>query len=113
MARDRGRTEQTKEPVMEFEQKSLIDRLSPLCRKALAEAASHCVARMHYDIEIEHLFLKLAEIPNGDLARIVRAFDLDLPAVARELTEAVDRLKHGNGSKPFFSPRLMKLIQEG
>ena len=59
--------------------KSLIDKLSPLCRRSL-EAAGLCVSRTHYNVEIEHLLAKLLALPDGqdtDLRRALREYGLD------------------------------------
>jgi hypothetical protein len=41
--------------------KALIDKLNDTTRKALEAAAGLCVARTHYDIEIEHYQMKLLD----------------------------------------------------
>ena len=42
--------------------KSLIGKLNDTCRSALEAAAGLCLTRTHYDVDIEHLFLKLSEV---------------------------------------------------
>ena len=41
--------------------KSMIGKLNDTCRGALEAAAGLCLTRTHYDVDIEHLFLKLCE----------------------------------------------------
>ena len=41
--------------------KALIDKLNDTTRRALEAAAGLCVARTHYDIEIEHYLLKVLD----------------------------------------------------
>jgi len=97
---------------MDFELKPLIDKLNPVCRKALEGSAGLCVSQTNYNVEIDHLLLKLLEETSGDVDRIVRHYDVPLTAVTRELTSAVDRLKRGNSQTPALSPHIPKLIQE-
>ena len=39
--------------------KSLIGKLNDTCRGALEAAAGLCLTRTHYDVDVEHLLLKL------------------------------------------------------
>lgn len=91
--------------------KSLISKLDDTCRGALEAAAGLCLSRTNYDVEIEHLWLKLAEAGNTDLAHILRYFEIDAARLSTDLTWALDRLKTGNARTPALSPHLPKLIE--
>jgi ATP-dependent Clp protease ATP-binding subunit ClpA len=54
--------------------KSLIAKVDETTRSALEGAAGLCLARTHYDIEIEHYLLKLMDVPDGDFTAILKAF---------------------------------------
>jgi len=90
--------------------KSLIAKLNDTCRSALEGAAGLCLSRTHYDVDIEHLLLKLIEMPDIDLARILRQYEIDASRLSRDLTRALDRFKTGNARTPALSPRIPKLI---
>jgi type VI secretion system protein VasG len=92
--------------------KSLIGRLNDTCRQALEGAAGLCLSRTNYDVEVEHLLLKLLEAPDTDLAKILRRFEIDASRFARDVTRALDRLKTGNARTPALSPRLPRLIEK-
>jgi type VI secretion system protein VasG len=92
--------------------KSLIGKLNNTCRGAMEGAAGLCLTRTHYDVDIEHLFLKLGEMPDIDIARILRQYEIDQARLSRDLTRALDRLKTGNARTPALSPRIPKLISE-
>lgn len=92
--------------------KALIARLNPTSRGALEAAAGLCLSRTNYDVEIEHLLLKLIESPDSDCARIFRRFEVDPSRVARDLTRAIDRLKTGNARTPALSPRLPHVFEQ-
>ncbi|MEO5930383.1 MAG: type VI secretion system ATPase TssH, partial [Candidatus Kapaibacterium sp.] len=98
---------------MDFELKSLVDTLNPQCRKSLEAAAGLCVSQTNYNVEIEHLVLKMVEMPGTDVAQILRRFDIDSSQAVRELTFAVDLLKRGNSGTPALSPHISELIREG
>ena len=92
--------------------KSLIGRLNNSCRGALEGAAGLCLSRTNYDVEPEHLLLKLIEVPDTDFARILRSCELDVSRLARDIVRALDRLKVGNTRTPSMSPRLPLWVQE-
>jgi type VI secretion system protein VasG len=90
----------------------LIGKLNEQCRNALEAAAGLCLTRTNYDVDIEHLFIKLMELPDSDLAAILRRYEVDASRVVRDLTRALDQLKTGNARTPALSPHIPRLIQE-
>lgn len=92
--------------------KSLIGRLNETCRAALEAAAGLCLSRTNYDVDVEHLLMKLNEAQDTDLARILRHYEVNQERFTKDLTRALDRLKTGNARTPALSPRLPRLIQE-
>ena len=92
--------------------KSLISRLDNTCRAALEGAAGLCLARTNYDVEPEHLLVKLMETSETDLASILRHYEIDHSRLNKDLTRALDRLKTGNARTPGLSPKLPQWIQE-
>ena len=92
--------------------KSLIGRLDDTCRNALQGAAGLCLARTNYDVDIEHLLVKLLDVSNSDLERILKYFEINPGRLANDLTRALDKLKTGNARTPDFSPHLPQVFQE-
>ncbi|GGG20747.1 protease associated ATPase ClpB [Caldovatus sediminis] len=92
--------------------KSLVARLNPLCRRQLEAAAGLTLSRSHYNVELEHLLLKLVEAPGTDVAAILRRQGADAGRVAAELTRALDRMRTGNARAPSLSPDIVALIKE-
>ena len=90
----------------------LIGKLNDTCRSALEAAAGLCLTRTHYDVDIEHLFLKLCEAQDTDFQRLLRHYEIDQARLSRDLTRALDRLKTGNARTPALSPRIPSLISE-
>ncbi len=56
---------------------ALVAKLNPLVKNALEGAAGFCLSRTHYNVEIEHLLMKLLDTANCDVSLILRAFDVD------------------------------------
>ncbi|MDQ4122189.1 MAG: type VI secretion system ATPase TssH [Acidobacteriota bacterium] len=92
--------------------KSLIGRLNDTCRSSLEGAAGLCLSRTNYDVEIEHLLMKLLEADDTDFRKILRHFEMNADRLTRDLTVALDRLKTGNTRTPALSPRIPQLIQD-
>jgi type VI secretion system protein VasG len=92
--------------------KSLVGKLNDTCRSALEGAAGLCLTRTHYDVDVEHLFVKLCEMPDTDLQRVLRQYEVDQARLLRDLTRALDRLKTGNARTPALSPRIPRLVTE-
>jgi len=91
--------------------KSLVGKLDDVCRNALESAAGLCLSRTNYDVEVEHVLVKLLETPDTDLAKILRHFEVDASRLSKDLTRALDRLKTGNARTPALSPRIPRLIE--
>jgi type VI secretion system protein VasG len=89
----------------------LMRKLDEQCRGALEAAAGLCLTRTNYDVDIEHLFLKLLDVPDSDFSAILKRFEIDASRLTRDLTRALDRLKTGNARTPALSPNLPRLMQ--
>jgi len=92
--------------------KSLIGKLNDTARSALEAAAGLCLARTHYDIEIEHYLMKLLDVTDSDFGQIAQHFGVDKSRLAAELTRSLDKLKSGNARTPALSPTLLKMLTE-
>ncbi len=92
--------------------KSLISKLNDSTRGALEAAAGLCLARTHYDIEVEHYLTKLLDSTDNDVAAIFKHFEIDTSRFSGELTRALDKLKSGNARTPAISPSLMRMLVE-
>jgi type VI secretion system protein VasG len=92
---------------------SLIKKLDGRGRGALEGAAGLCLSRGNYDVDLEHLFLKLLDAPGGELAAIFRSYGADPARLSRDLTIALDRLKTGNTRTPALSPHIVRLLEAG
>jgi type VI secretion system protein VasG len=92
--------------------KSLIGKLDPTCRNAMEGAAGLCLSRTHYEVDIEHLLLKVLEQNDSDLHRIFRHYEINLSHLDRDLNKALEEFKTGNTRTPVLSPHLPKLFEQ-
>ncbi|HXZ84960.1 MAG TPA: AAA family ATPase, partial [Myxococcota bacterium] len=98
---------------MTLDLRSLIGRLDATTRRALEGAAGLCLARTHYDVELEHWLVKLVEDTPSDVPRILRHFGVDPERFLRDLNRALDGFKSGNSRRPDLSPTIELLAREG
>src|SRR5271163_1388305 len=92
--------------------KGLIGKLNDTTRNTLEAAAGFCLARTHYDIELEHFLLKLLDATDSDLPRILKQFGVDKSRLTGDLTRSLDKLKSGNARTPAFSPSLTDMLSD-
>ncbi|HEY2015462.1 MAG TPA: AAA family ATPase, partial [Bryobacteraceae bacterium] len=92
--------------------KAIVNRLNDTTRKTLEDAAGLCLARTHYNVEIEHFLVKLMDVAESDFTRILKQFGVDKARLAGELSRSLDKLKTGNARTPAFSPTLFKMLTE-
>ncbi len=98
--------------MIHLDLKALLGKLNDSSRKTLEAAAGLCLSRTHYDVELEHWFLKLIETPKTDVEQIIRHFGLNADRLARDLTAGLEKLKTGNARTPAFSTRITALIRD-
>jgi type VI secretion system protein VasG len=92
--------------------KSIVAKLNDTMRGTLDGAAGLCMARTHYDVEIEHFLTKLLDASGTDFAGILQHFGVDKTRLAGELARSLDKLKTGNARTPAFSPSLFRMLRE-
>jgi type VI secretion system protein VasG len=92
--------------------KALLGKLNETSRRALEGAAGLCLSRTNYEVDIEHILVKLLEASNTDFQRITEHFGVNPSRLSRDLTVAIDRFKTGNARTPALSTRLPRLISD-
>ncbi|MCP3690246.1 MAG: type VI secretion system ATPase TssH [Gammaproteobacteria bacterium] len=91
--------------------KSLVGKLNETCRTALEGAAGLCLARTHYNVEIEHWILKLLEVDDSDITALIEKFELDPGKLTADLNRELDKIKAGNTRAPALSPNVVDLAK--
>src|SRR5215203_3955071 len=98
--------------TMNVDLKALIAKLNITCRNSLEAAAGLCLSRTNYNVEIEHLLIKLIETPDSDVQKIIRHFEVNEARLISDITRTLDRFKTGNTRTPALAPQLPALIQQ-
>jgi type VI secretion system protein VasG len=92
--------------------KRLIGRLDDHSRRSLEAAAGLTLSRSHYNVELEHLLLKLGEGSGTDIATILRHYEVDQPRLFADLTAGLDRMTTGNTRAPGLSPDIVEVVRQ-
>ncbi|MFL5339440.1 MAG: type VI secretion system ATPase TssH [Gemmataceae bacterium] len=92
--------------------RSVIGKMNSTCRQALEQAAGLCMSRTHFHVEIEHWLMKLLEPSDTDLPIILRQYDLDIGRARKEIGQALDKMKTGNGRAPDLAPDIVDAARE-
>jgi type VI secretion system protein VasG len=98
--------------VANVNMKALLSKLNSHCRRTLESAAGLCLSKTNFDVEIEHWFLRLMEIDNGDFRAILTRFEADPAKALRQLNTSLDTFRTGNGKVPQFSTEIMDATRE-
>ncbi|MFQ3788488.1 type VI secretion system ATPase TssH [Halomonas sp. A29] len=91
--------------------KTLFAKLNDVSRSAMEEAAGLCLAKRQYEVDIEHLLLKLIDSDDNDLLRLARHYELALDRLANQLDLALETFKTGCTRTPALSPHITRLIE--
>jgi type VI secretion system protein VasG len=92
--------------------KALVSRLTDLGKRQLEAAAGLTLSRSHYNVEIEHVLVKLIETPGSDVSLILKQSGVDAGRVLAELTRALDKMRTGNARAPALSPDIVTWLRE-
>src|SRR5580698_4553846 len=92
--------------------KQLVARLNDTCRRALEAAAGLTLSRTHYNVEIEHWLVKLADRSDGDMAAILRHYEIDNARFLTDLNRSLEKMKTGNGRAPSLAPEITELVKQ-
>jgi len=93
--------------------KSLISKLNDTTRLATERAASLCMGRGQYEVDLEHLFLALLENPQSDFSLIARRSGISADSMQADLEREIGNFKNGNTRTPVLSPHLQTLFEHG
>ena len=84
--------------MSEINRAALFGKLNPLAYKAIESATVFCKMRGNPYVELVHWLNQILQGQDSDLHRIIRRFQLDPAGLARDFTEALDRLPRGSRS---------------
>ncbi|MBB1528600.1 type VI secretion system ATPase TssH [Pectobacterium carotovorum subsp. carotovorum] len=97
--------------MIRIELPTLVERLNPVCRHMLEEAAALCIQHQGAEIRIEHLLMKMLETPLCDVRQILKRAGVDADELSSLLLpSSMD--KEFDAGYPSFSPLLVEWLQD-
>jgi type VI secretion system protein VasG len=99
--------------MSEISRAALFGKLNSLAYKAIEGATVFCKLRGNPYVELVHWIQQILQTPDSDLHRIVRHFELDQSRLARDVTEALDRLPRGASSISDLSAHVENAVERG
>ena len=99
--------------MSEISRSTLFGKLNSLAYKAIEGATVFCKLRGNPYVELVHWMQQILQSPDSDLHRIVRHFELDSSRLAKDMTEALDRLPRGSTSISDFSSHIENAVERG
>ena len=95
--------------MTEISRVALFGKLNTVCYKGIESATVFCKMRGNPYVELVHWLNQLLQLQDSDLHKIIRHFNLDPSRVAKDFTDALDRLPRGSTSISDLSQNLIKL----
>src|SRR5436309_4335937 len=97
--------------MSEISRASLFGKLNSLAYKAIEGATVLCKLRGNPYVELVHWLQQILQAPDSDLHRIVRHFELDASRLAKDITDALDRLPRGATSISDLSTHVESAVE--
>lgn len=97
----------------EISRTALFGKLNSVGYKAIEAATVFCKLRGNPYVELAHWLHQLLQLQDSDLHRIIRQFSLEPARLARDLTDALDRLPRGSTSITDLSSHVEEAVERG
>ena len=81
--------------MSEIRRADLFGKLNSLGYRGIESATVFCKMRGNPYVELVHWLHQILQLQDSDLLRIVRHFNLDAARLAKDFTDALDRLPRG------------------
>ncbi len=99
--------------MSEISRSTLFGKLDGLAYKAIEGATVFCKLRGNPYVELVHWIQQILQTADSDLHRILRHFEVDPSRLAKDLTEALDRLPRGATSISDLSAHVEQAVERG
>ena len=99
--------------MSEISRSALFGKLNSLAFKAVEGATVFCKLRGNPYVELVHWIQQILHAQDSDLHRIIRRFEIDPSRLAKDITDALDRLPRGATSISDLSSHLENAVERG
>src|SRR6185503_11923780 len=97
--------------MSEISRSALFGKLNSLAYKAIESATVFCKLRGNPYVELVHWLHQVVQAPDSDIHRILRRFDIDPSRLAKDMTDALDRLPRGATSISDLSAHVENAVE--
>lgn len=97
----------------EISRAALFGKLNSLAYKAIEAATVFCKLRGNPYVELVHWFHQILQLQDSDLHQIIRQFSIEPARLAKDITEALDRLPRGSTSITDLSSHVEEAVERG
>ena len=99
--------------MAEISRATLFGKLNPLMFKAAEGAVTFCKLRGNPHVDLSHWLFQIVNLPDSDLHRILRHFEVDTARLVRDLQTTLERLPRGASAIEDFAENLPFAVKEG
>jgi len=99
--------------MAEISRSALFGKLNKLAYRGIESATVFCKLRGNPYVELAHWVHQILQLQDSDLHRIVKQFNLNPSNLARDVTDALDRLPRGSTSISDLSSDVEEAVERG
>jgi len=99
--------------MSEITRTALFGKLNSLAYKAIESATVFCKLRGNPYVELVHWIQQILQTQDSDVQRIIRHFQIDPSRLAKDVTDALDRLPRGATSISDLSSHVENAVERG
>jgi len=99
--------------MAEISRTSLFGKLNSVGYKAIEGATIFCKLRGNPYVELVHWLHQILKLPDSDLHRIIKHFEIDPSRLAADMTAELDRLPRGATAISDLSAHLEEAVERG
>ena len=99
--------------MSEISRSALFGKLNSVAYKAVEGATVFCKLRGNPYVELVHWIQQILSAQDTDVHRIIKRFELDPSRLAKDMTDALDRLPRGATAISDLSPHVENAVERG
>ncbi|VAW76160.1 ClpB-like protein [hydrothermal vent metagenome] len=90
----------------------LLSKLNDFCATGIENGAEFAAVRSHYEVNIEHVLIKMLEQGGGDIDRLFRYYEIDMDELWEGMLEFLSKQRAANAGKPVLSAALFQWLEK-
>src|SRR6056297_2666566 len=92
--------------LSEISRTALFGKLNSIGYKSIESATVFCKMRGNAYVELVHWINQILQLKDSDLHRIIKQFNINPSRLAKDVTEALERLPRGSTSISYLSSHI-------